>query len=306
MKFATRLNSFPNKSVVETIGQIATAPGLTHVDLNYPEHFQVNSIQEIRQALELNGLKLNAIAPRFRGEFVNGELGNSDPAIARKAIELCKQSIDVCRELGGSHIIIWLGYEGFDYAFQINYAKVWKQVAEAFAEICRYGSDLQISIEYKPFQPRAYSFMSSYADTLLMVGDVGADNLGVTLDFCHMLMKAENPAYGLSLVAERNKLHGVHLNDGNKLNDDGLIVGSVNFIQSLEFIYYLKKYQYQGVIYFDTFPIREKPLEELKANIVMYNKLDQLIEQMGMAYIQSVIDRNDAVAAQEILLSCLK
>jgi xylose isomerase len=306
MKFATRLNSFPNKSIVETIDQIAVVAGLTHIDLNYPEHFQTNSVQEIKEALERNNIKLNAIAPRFRNEFVNGELGNSDPAIARKAIELCKQSVDVCRELGGSHIIIWLGYEGFDYSFQINYAKVWKQVAEAFDEICRYGSDLKISIEYKPFQPRAYSFISSYGDTLLMVGDVGADNLGVTLDFCHMLMKAENPSYGLSLVAERNKLHGVHLNDGNKLNDDGMIVGSVNFIQSLEFIYYLKKYNYQGVVYFDTFPVREKPLEELKANIAMYTKLDHLIEQIGMADIQSIIDRNDAVAAQEIMFACLK
>ncbi|MCT2197553.1 sugar phosphate isomerase/epimerase [Paenibacillus sp. p3-SID1389] len=306
MKFATRLNSFPNKSIVETIDQIAAVEGLTHVDLNYPEHFQHNSLEEIKAALERNSLALNAVAPRFRSDFVNGEFGNSDSHTARKAIELCKQAIDACRVLGGSHIIIWLGYEGFDYAFQINYAKVWKQVAQAFAEICEYGSDLKISIEYKPFQPRAYSFLSSYSDTLLMVGDVGAPNLGVTLDFCHMLMKAENPSYGLSLVAERGKLYGIHLNDGNKLNDDGLLVGSVNFIQSLEFVFYLKKYGYDGVIYFDTFPLREKPLEELKANIAMYTKLNRLVDQIGMEKIQSIIDRNDAIAAQEIMFACLK
>ncbi|WP_313999454.1 sugar phosphate isomerase/epimerase family protein [uncultured Paenibacillus sp.] len=306
MKFATRLNSFNNSSIVETLDQIAVVSGLTHVDLNFPEHFQSHSVEEIKAALARNNLQLNAIAPRFRSQFINGEFGNSDSGIARKAIELCKQSIHVCRELGGSHIIIWLGYEGFDYAFQINYAKVWKQVVDAFREICAYGDELKISIEYKPFQPRAYSFISSYGDTLLMVGDVGAPNLGVTLDFCHMLMKAENPSYGLSLVAERGKLYGVHLNDGNKLNDDGLIVGSVNFAQSLEFIFYLKKYGYNGVVYFDTFPEREQPLEELRANIAMYEKLDSLIEQLGLDRIQSIIDRNDAIAAQEIMFACLK
>lgn len=306
MKFATRLNSFPHSSIVETIDQVAAVPGVTHVDLNYPEHFQTSSVEEIKDALKRNDIKLNAINPRFRKEFINGELGNSDADVARKAIELCKQSIDVCRELGGEHVIIWLGYEGFDYSFQINYAQVWNQVARAIEEICRYGSDLKISIEYKPFQPRAYSFISSYADTLLMVGDVGASNLGVTLDFCHMLMKAENPSYGLSLVAERGKLHGIHLNDGNKLNDDGLMVGSVNFIQTLEFIFYMKKYNYQGVVYFDTFPVREQPLDELKANIAMFSKLEQLIDQIGVERIQSIIDRNDAVAAQEIMLACLK
>jgi len=306
MKFATRLNSFSNESVVDTLNQIASVPELTHADLNYPEHFQTNSVGEIKEALGRNNLTLNAVALRFRSQFVNGELGNSNPEIARRAVQLCKEAVDVCRELGGSNIIVWLGYEGFDYSFQINYAKVWKQIVQAFDEICRYGSDLKISIEYKPFQPRAYSFISSYADTLLMINDVGADNLGVTLDFCHMLMKAENPAYGLTLVAERNKLYGVHLNDGNHLNDDGLMVGSVNFIQTLEFIYYLKKYNYQGVVYFDTFPIREQPLEELQANIRMYNKIDSLIDQIGMSKIQSIIDRNDAIAAQEILLACMK
>lgn len=306
MNFATRLNSFPNSSIVDTIDQIAVVSGLTHVDLNYPEHFQSNSIEEIKAALHRNNLKLNAINPRFRAQFVNGELGNSDPEIARQAIELCKQSIDVCRELDGEHVIIWLGYEGFDYSFQINYSHVWRQVAQAFKEICKYGSDLKISIEYKPFQPRAYSFISSYSDTLLMVEDVGSANLGVTLDFCHMLMKAENPSYGLSMVAERGKLHGIHLNDGNKLNDDGLIVGSVNFIQTLEFIFYLRKYNYQGVIYFDTFPVREQPMEELKANIAIFNRLDQMLERIGIDYIQSIINRNDAVAAQNILIACLK
>ncbi|MCY9669531.1 sugar phosphate isomerase/epimerase [Paenibacillus alginolyticus] len=306
MKFATRLNSFKNKSIVETIDQIASVQGLTHVDLNYPEHFQNNSVEEIKDALKRNNIKLNGIAPRFRSQFINGELGNSDPVIARKAIDLCKESIDICRELGGSNITIWLGYDGFDYAFQLNYAKVWKQVVKAIQEICEYGHDIQVSIEYKPFQPRAYSLISSYGDTLLMINDAKCSNLGATLDFCHMLMKAENPSFGLSLVAEKNKLFGVHLNDGNKLNDDGLIVGSVNFAQSLEFIYYIKKYSYDAVVYFDTFPEREDPLAELKTNIAMYTKLNDLVDGIGMDKIQSIIDQNNAIAAQEIMLGCLK
>jgi xylose isomerase len=306
MNFATRLNSFKNKSIVETIDAVSSVSGLTHIDLNYPEHFQNHSLEEIQEALVRNNVKVNAINPRFRSQFVNGELGNSDPEIARKAINLCKESIDVCRKLGGNYVIIWLGFDGFDYAFQINYAKVWKQVVQAFQEICEYGSDLLISIEYKPFQPRAYSLISSYGDTLLLVNDVGFANFGVNLDFCHMLMKAENPSFGLSLVAEKKRLFGVHLNDGNKLNDDGMIVGSVNFAQSLEFIYYLKKYGYTGVIYFDTFPEREEPLAEIRINIAMYTKLEALIDGFGMDNIQTIIDRNDAIAAQEILLGVLK
>lgn len=307
VKFATRINSFKSgtgRTVPEILHLMGEVDGLAFVDLNYPEHFDGIDINSMREALRRSGLQLNGVALRFREAFLRGELGNADPAIAAKALALCKEAVDACRELGGEVVTIWLGYDGYDYSFQMDYVKAWKQTAQAFREICDYGRDLRISIEYKPFQPRVYSLISSWGSTMSMLHDVGRDNLGVTLDFCHMLMKNENPAFSAAYLGERGKLFGVHLNDGAKFNDDGLMIGMVNFIQTLEFVYYLKRYRYEGVVYFDTFPVREDAMKEAQANIRMMGKLEHLVERIGMEEIARVIQTNDAMEVQKMICNC--
>ena len=309
MKLATRINSFIKKddrTLIDVLDELGAIRGLTHVDLNYPEHFESQDIVEIKDALSRNNLAVNGIALRFREQFVNGELGNSDQILAQNAKQLCLDAVDLTKELGGNQITIWLGYDGFDYSFQIDYAKVWQQVTEAIREVADYDPRILVSIEYKPYEPRTHSLISDIGTTLLLINDIGRENVGVTLDFCHMKMKNENPAYGLALAAERGRLFGVHLNDGYGLTDDGLMVGSVNLVQTLEFIYYLKKYGYSGVIYFDTFPIRECPAAECETNIRLLQRYFSLIDSIGMAKIAEIIDKNDALAAQEILLKCLR
>lgn len=307
MKFATRINSFKSdtvRNVEEILDLMGKVEGLDFVDLNYPEHFEGIDIKNMQELLARNGLKLNGVALRFRDEFIRGELGNADAAVAAKALDLCKEAVDVCRDLGGEVVTIWLGYDGYDYSFQMDYVKAWKQTEQAFREVCDYGRDLRISIEYKPFQPRVYSLISSWGSTMSMLHDVGRDNLGITLDFCHMLMKNENPAFSAAYLGERGKLYGVHLNDGAKFNDDGLMIGMVNFIQTLEFIYYLKRYRYDGVVYFDTFPVREDAMQEVRANIRMMGKLEKLVERIGMEEVARVIQTNDAIEVQKMICNC--
>lgn len=303
MKLATRINSFLpiNDNDLNKVFESFNELGLTHVDLNYPEHFNGYTMEEMRTMLKDNNLTLNGVALRFRDEFTNGELGNSDQTIAEKALQLSKDASDACRELGGEIVTIWLGYDGFDYSFQINYAKVWKQLTNAFTEIADYSPDLKISIEYKPFQPRAYAFIDSIGISGMMLNDIDRSNVGVTLDYCHMLMKHENPAFGADIFGSMGKLFGVHINDGYGLNDDGLMIGTATPIKTLEFLYYVKKHNYDGVYYFDTFPIIEDGMEECKQNIETINILNDLINEKGLDYIQSVIDKNDAIAANKLI-----
>ena len=308
MKFAARINSFKKngKTTLDIINEISEIEKITHVDLNYPEHFDNINIDDLKNLLKKKNIKVNGIALRFRDEFKNGELGNSNKEISDKAKNLCLEAVDTAAEMGAEVVTIWLGYDGFDYSFQISYEKVWQELVLSFKEIAQYNKDIKISIEYKPFQPRAYSMIPSIGATLLIIDDVQEENIGITLDYCHMLMKGENPAYGLALAASRNRLFGIHMNDGHGLNDDGLITGSVTFIQTLEFIYYLKKYSYNSAIYFDTFPVRENGQNEVRKNIEIYEKLDSLLDKIGFEKIEEIISKNDAVAAQDILLECIK
>lgn len=307
MKLATRLNSFLpkfNNDMDIVFGEIEKL-GIEYVDLNYPEHTNSYSSNQMKELLAKYNLKANGVALRFRKEFINGELGNSDSSIAKRALELCKEAIDYCYEIGGEVVTIWLGFDGFDYAFQIDYAKVWQQIKEYMIEIADYNPDIKISIEYKPYEERSYAFLDGIGLTALMVNDINRENMGITLDYCHMLMKHENPAYAASIAGSRGKLFGVHLNDGYGVIDDGLMVGSVTFIQTIEFLYYVKLANFDSAIYFDTFPTREDAVAECRQNIAMTKKLFKIIEEVGMTEFQRVIEQNSAVEVSKLILKIL-
>ena len=303
MKLATRINSYfrsGDRNLDRVFAQFEEV-GLTHVDLNYPEHVGTMPAEQMKQLLDAHGLKLNGTALRFRGHFINGELGNADPVVADEALQLCREACDYCRAAGGDTVTIWLGFDGFDYSFQIDYTRVWNQLVGAYRAVCDYAPDLKISIEYKPFEERSYAFIDSMGITGMMLAEVDRPNLGVTLDYCHMLMKHENPAMACDIFGGRGKLFGVHLNDGYGVMDDGLMIGTASPMKTLEFIYYLKKHGYNSAIYFDTFPTIEDAEEECAQNIAMIPMLDRASETVGLDEVQRVIDANSGIEAAALM-----
>lgn len=308
MKLAARINSYLrnedydiNKTFIEF-----NKAGINYVDLNYPEHVVGIDASDMKSMLEEHNLKANGVALRFRSEFINGDLGNPDQTLAKKALELTKSASDYCREIGGKVVTIWLGNDGFDYSFQINYSKVWDQLINAFQEICDYAPDLKISIEYKPYEERSYAFIDSMGVAGMFINEIDRGNIGITLDYCHMLMKHENPAFAADIFSKRSKLFGVHLNDGYGVMDDGLMIGTASPYKTLEFLFYIKKNGYDGPIYFDTFPIREPAIEETEINISMIKYMNDFIDNIGLDKIQEVIDKNSAIESSKLILEFLK
>ena len=99
-----------------------------------------------------------------------------------------------------------------------------------------------------------------------MVLEVDRENMGLTLDFGHCLMAAENSAQSVALVGKHKKLWGMQLNDGfvRPGCDDGMLLGSVHLQQTLECLLWLQRIQCDGQLYFDTFPINEDPVLKQK------------------------------------------
>lgn len=301
MKFATRINSFiTDGDTVAALHRISKTRGIDYVDLNYPEHFNMVSPEEMKPVLDELGLTLNSVAMRFRRDFVHGEYSNRDESTRREAIELTKRGIDAAA-LGGSDLVtVWLGYDGFDYTFQKDYAKDLGRIVEAFQELADYRPDVRISIEYKPYEERVHSVIRSVGQTLHILRLIDRPNVGATLDFAHMLMAGDAPGFGAALLLEEGKLWGVHLNDGNNDHDDGLMIGSIHPFETLEFLYYLRKYGYDDVIYFDTFPIRENAQDEAETNRATVELLMAKIDAVGVDRITSVIAEADGIASQNL------
>lgn len=307
MKYSTRLNSYLGEGydLEECLKSISEIDGLDYIDLNYPEHFKGYSLKSIKNLLDQNKLKLNAVNLRFREEFINGDLGNLDPKIMKKAEDLSEKAVEACEALDGSQIIFWLGHDGYDYSFQLNYNKSWNQIVHILKSISK-KTKKKVSIEYKPYEERSIALIDSFGTSMLLVNEVNEDNFGVTADYCHILMKHESPAFVVAMLLERGLLFNLHLNDGHGYFDDGLMVGTVTFWQTLETMFYLKKYKFDGVIYFDTFPKREKALEETKLNMRMCKILENMIDNYGIDKIDKAINKNDAILVSNMLIEILE
>ncbi|MFO1146789.1 MAG: sugar phosphate isomerase/epimerase family protein [Alsobacter sp.] len=312
-RYAARLNSFRGptaRGTLDLLDRAAQARGLNEVDLNFPDHLDKLDLVQVRERLAANGLGLNGFAMRYYGEpgFKLGAFTNPDPVLRRKAIDLTKRGIDAMRDLGGSLMTLWMGQDGFDYSFQADYARLWDHTVAAIAEVADHDPAVDVSIEYKPNEPRAFSLMPDMGTTLLAIREVGRSNLGVTLDFAHVLYADEMPAHVAALAARHSRLLGVHLNDGYGKRDDGLMVGAVHPVQTVELLYTLDGMGYDRPLYFDTFPDATglDPVAECEANIATVERLRKVVERLrrdnGLA---AAIAAQDAVASAALVRAAL-
>ena len=160
----------------------------------------------------------------------------------------------------------------------------------------------------KPNEPRAYSLLSNLGTTLLAIKEINLHNLGVTIDFAHILYSNEQPALVAALIDKHSQILGLHLNDGYGKRDDGLMVGSVHQLATIELLYHISKSKYDGPIYFDTFPdtTNMDPIKECELNIstvIQQLKLvDTLIKNNELS---TAIENQDSITSHRIFNSIL-
>jgi xylose isomerase len=278
ISFSTRLNSFgiglgkkyPDETwtTVKLIAEAAKVKGLTSLELNYPEHFIKNTVDEVKSALVSTHLNVKAIQLRWPApRFSNGGFTNHDATIRREAIETVKGATKVARDFGVDHVLLWPAHDGYEYPLQMDYVTAWNQFRDALIELADENPDIRYSIEYKPAEPRGRTLLNTTGAVMKMLSDVDRKNVGVTLDFGHLLMAGENPAQSAALCLKDGKMFGLQLNDSHGAADDGLLVGSIHLPETLELAYYLLRENYNGTYYFDTDPVRENPVRECEVNI---------------------------------------
>ncbi len=315
--YATRLNSFRNgdwggrkPTTLDLIARAAQVEALKEVDLNFPDHVQPHTIADLRACLTDNGIKLNGLAMRYYTEtaFKLGAFTHPEAKVRRAAIDLTKHGIDALRDLGGSLMTLWMGNDGYDYSFQADYDAQWSWTLEAMAEVVDHDRAVDISIEYKPNEPRSFSLMPDMATTLLAIRDINRANMGVTIDFAHVLYAGEMPAHAAALAARYSRILGVHLNDGYGKRDDGLMVAAAHPIQTVELLYVLGKLGYSNAIYFDTFPdiTNLDPVAECRTNVQTVERLSRIADQLaGNAALAAAIARQDSVTSHDIINAAL-
>ncbi|WP_428374734.1 sugar phosphate isomerase/epimerase family protein [Lichenicoccus sp.] len=293
-------------AILQMVQRAATVEGLTVLDLNYPDHLAGIAPTDLAARIRDQGLQISGLAMRYHGipEMRLGAFTNPDPAVRRRALDLTRHGVDAASACGAPMLTLWLGQDGFDYAFQLDYARAWDMEIAGIRAIAAHNPDILISIEYKPNEPRSWSLLPNAAAVLLAIKQVDMPNLGVTLDMAHVLYADEQPAFAAAMVARHSRLLGIHLNDGYAKRDDGLMVGAVHTVQTIELLRQIKRDGYAGALYFDTFPDLTglDPVKECETNIRTVRRMIEVVDRLDAHNgFNDAIERQDAVASQSML-----
>ncbi|MEN3186252.1 MAG: TIM barrel protein [Atribacterota bacterium] len=286
----------------ERVARIKKVKDITAVEF-FDDELESMAPQDLKTLLDDQGLKVSGINFNTHGRpnWQRGALTCPDTKRRREAIDGAKRTIDILGIFDCSTLGLWLGTDGFDYPFQVDYARAWDSLLEAVAEIADYNPSVRISLEYKLKEPRQYIFLGNAFQTLYLIKTLGRKNVGVTVDFGHALMAKENPGEVVSILAKEGVLYNIHFNDAYREWDDDLIAGSTNLYETLEFLHYIKKSGYQGYVGFDIFPYRMDPVKALELCVMNTRALENLLNRIDLQSLEEAQKGGDAGLAHQVV-----
>jgi xylose isomerase len=275
--------------LAEKLELMSTIEGYSGVELVYP--YEVSDIVSTRELLDKYGLEVAAVNVNVKAEpeFRNGGLTSNDAAVRQKAVRFIKDAKDFAAEIGSDKVTCCPLGDGYEFSFQYDYAAAWKHLVETFAEADAYRDDMPLFIEYKPSETRGRCFIDTAAKALCLLHDIDGKNLGVTLDFGHSMYGGENPAEAVTMLAESSYPYYVHINDNDGKWDWDYFCGTKHMLEYIEFLYYLKKYQYNGYFTSDTSPTRWDIKGTFEANSRLTLKIWQLLDTIDTAKLERLI-----------------
>lgn len=296
----------PPVSTLEAIEKAGAVGDLEVLDINFPFTDPDITSADVRRALDAAGLHAWCVTPHiYMNEFRAGAFTNPDPAVRRRAIELCQQAVGVAKELGSDTVKLWPGQDGFDYPFQADYGELWRLELDGVRVVADTDPAVRVAIEYKAKEPRTHLTFSSAARTLVGIQSLGRDDVGIVVDLGHSLFARETPADVLQLVHEQGRLFTIEVNDNWREWDDDMTVGSVHLIETLEFFQAVRRIGWDAPILLDQFPFREDPVEAARTSIEMVRALDRALDRVDLDALEEVQRRQDALGAQRLLIDLL-
>jgi len=294
-----------NRSIEEKFKVASEIEGVTGIELVVP--YDCPDTALIKELCEKYDLQIASINLNLKGEpeFYSGSYTSPDAAIRKKAMEFTEQAFQIADELGVGLITMCPLADGHDYSFQTDYSTDWKHMRDCVKEAARINPRIKYSLEYKPTEPRVHCYLDTAATTLLLCEEVGEDNVGVTLDIGHALCAGETPAKALALLAERDRLFYIHINDNNRAWDWDLIPGSVHLWDMVEFLVYMKKYKYDNWVTADMMPARVDVKKGFAQTFKVWSKFETLAERCDLEELVKLSREGDATDAFEYLWNLL-
>jgi len=267
--------------------------GYDGVEIVFP--YEVNDVEATKAALKTYDLKVAAVNVNVKAEpeFRNGGLTSTKAEIRKKAISFIKRAKDFASDIGADKVTCCPLGDGYEFSFQYDYALAWKNLVDTLGEAGAYNNDMPLFIEYKPSETRGRCFIDTAAKALCLLNDMKCANMGVTLDFGHSIYGNENPAEAVAMLAESQYRYYVHVNDNDGKWDWDYFCGTKHFLDYVEFLYYLKRYQYNDYLTSDTSPTRWDIKGTFEANSRLTNKIWNLLDTIDLKELENFMDQGD-------------
>ncbi len=294
----TGYKQVPPKS--ELIRQAASIPGVTGIELVGSWDITENNAEEINAELGRNGLTCVSIIPDLFSQmrWGNGSFSAKDPEIRKQAIDETRSVSRIARKIKCPLINLWLGQDGYDYPLTADYSFQRNVLMEGIRTVASEFPDIKYALEYKPREPRNFSFQARAADTLLMAMETGLDNVGVCIDVGHGLMAGENVSDSAVMLQHYGKkLFHMHFNDNYRSWDDDMIVGSLHVVEYFELLFWLKESGYEGWYSMDQYPYREDGASAVGESVAFLRSVEKKLTTERINQIRTLVTKGDATAS---------
>lgn len=294
-------DQLPKKTLIKQASEIE---GVKGVELVGTWDISPDNVDEMGEILDKYGLRCISIIPDLFSQkrWGRGSLSAKDPAIREQAVAYTLECVEIARKLGCPTLNIWPGQDGYDYVLQSHLIRERNWLMENIKHIAASAPDITFALEYKPKEPRNFSFMARASDTLLLAKEIGLDNVGVCIDTGHAFAAGENVAESIVILQEYGrKLFHMHFNDNYGSWDDDMIVGSIHFPLYVETLFWLKETQYDGWYSMDQYPYREDGQGALRESVLFLQNIESKLTDEVMKQIRELITIGDAVKTQRWL-----
>ncbi|WP_043584818.1 sugar phosphate isomerase/epimerase family protein [Geminisphaera colitermitum] len=288
----------------EMIRQAAAIPGIEGIELVGTWDITEQNAREIHSHLADTGLVCVSIIPDLFSQkrWGLGSLSAKSADTRRQALEECRAVSRIAQQIGCPLINLWLGQDGYDYPLTADYRTQRAHLAENIHAIASEYPEIRYALEYKPKEPRNFSFHARAADTLLMANETGLENVGVCIDVGHAFMAGENVAESAVLLQHYGgKLFHMHFNDNYRSWDDDMIVGSVHCVEYLELLHWLREINYTGWYSMDQYPYREDGPAAVRESVAFLRDLEALLTDARRVALRQLIAAGDATATTRYL-----
>jgi xylose isomerase len=292
-----------NPSTEEMLARAVKIPYVEGIELVGTWDIRPDNVKDMKKRLEDYGKTCVSIIPDVFTvkEFGKGSITNTDPVIRQNAISYLRQMSEIALEMNCKVVNLWMGQDGYDYLLTADYNQEREWLREGTALLAKEFPTLKYALEYKPKEPRNFSYHARMSDTILAAKETGYKNVGVCIDTGHSFFAGENVAEAVVLAKRAGDLlFHMHFNDNHGSWDDDMIVGSVHSAIYIDLLFNLKKTGYAGWLSMDQYPYREDATAAISESILWVRQFEKIVEE-NFKEIEALVKLNDAVETSRFM-----